>query len=427
MRFIGDFHIHSHYSRATSPEMNIVSLTKWSQIKGTHVVGTGDFTHPQWLSELKNRLDPAEPGLFRLKGEYEKDIESAVPESCRSPMRFILTVEISTIYHKKDKTRKIHSIIFSPSFEIVEKINKRLSVIGNLSADGRPILGLDAKELLSIVLDVSDGEAFLVPAHAWTPHFSVFGSESGFDSLEECFEELTPHIFSIETGLSSDPAMNWRIKKLDSIALMSNSDAHSHEKLGREANVFNCGLSYYAIRDALKNNDMSTFESTIEFFPEEGKYHLDGHRDCNVSLFPKETIERNFLCPACERPVTVGVLHRVEALADREKGSKSSRTRPFQSIIPLLEIIAELEGFGVASKKVHSTYEEVIRRFGNEFTVLLHTPLTELALYSPRLSEAIQRMREGRISIIPGYDGKYGTIKIFKDELKKEIPQESLF
>ena len=426
MRFIADFHIHSHYSRATSPEMNIVSLTKWSQIKGTHIVGTGDFTHPEWFKELREKLEPAESGLFRLKKEYEDIVQSAVPQSCQNPMRFILTVEVSTIYKKRDRTRKVHSLVFAPSFEVAEKINTRLATIGNLASDGRPILGLDTKELLKIVLDESNEQAFLVPAHAWTPHFSVFGSESGFDSLEECFEELTPYIFSIETGLSSDPAMNWRLSQLSNIALMSNSDAHSPEKLGREANIFNTDLSYEAIYTALKNNDKQAFAETIEFFPEEGKYYLDGHRNCKIAMMPEETVKNNFICPACEKPVTVGVLHRVEKLADKPKGFKPENARPYKNVIPLKEIIGEIEGVGPSSKKVDTIYQEIIEKFGSEFTILLESLPEELNKAFPRLGEGIKRMREGKVIIHGGYDGEYGVIKVF-DEKTPALPQKSLF
>jgi uncharacterized protein (TIGR00375 family) len=432
MRFIADLHIHSHYSRATSPEMNIVSLTKWSQLKGTHVIGTGDFTHPRWFAELQEKLESAEAGLFRLKPQFEKEIAKDVYESCRNPMRFVLSVEISSIYKKNGRVRKVHSLVFAPSFQDVAKINTKLGAIGNIRADGRPILGLDAKELLKIVLDVNE-KCMLIPAHAWTPHFSVFGSESGFDSLEEAFDELTPHIYAIETGLSSDPAMNWRLSKLDNIALISNSDAHSAPKLGREANIFNTDMSYPGIMNALTTNDMKAFESTIEFFPEEGKYHLDGHRLCGVRLEPAETRKRNFLCPKCGKPLTVGVLHRVEKLADRPPGFKPVRARPFRNIIPLQEIIAETEGVGTASKRVQALYLNLLRALGSEFFVLLEAPLKDIERESsPLLAEAIRRVREGAVRIAGGFDGEYGTVKIFEESERARFasassPQSSLF
>ncbi|HLA00070.1 MAG TPA: endonuclease Q family protein, partial [Thermodesulfovibrionales bacterium] len=319
MHFFADLHIHSRYSRATSTDMKLESLWKWAQLKGITVIGTGDFTHPTWLNEIKEKLEPAGNNLFTLK---EKLQTNDIPASCRSDVYFMLTAEISTIYSKKGKTRKIHNLIFAPDLSIAASINTFLARIGNLSSDGRPILGLDAKNLLKIVLDASP-DALLVPAHAWTPHFSVFGSESGFDSLSECFEELTPHVYSIETGLSSDPPMNWRLSSLDHITLISNSDAHSPAKLGRESNIFDTEISYKAIINAIKNR--KGFVGTIEFFPEEGKYHYDGHRSCSISLAPEETIKNNYLCPACGRKVTIGVMHRVEKLADRPDGFKPQK------------------------------------------------------------------------------------------------------
>lgn len=428
MSFIADLHIHSHYSRATSRQMNIVSLAKWSQLKGTSVVGTGDFTHPEWLSELREKLEPAEPGLFRLKREYEHDIQKDIPESCRNSVRFMLTVEISSIYRKGGRGRRVHNLIFSPSFENVEKINKKLTGMGNLNSDGRPILGLDSKELLKIMLDVSDEQIF-VPAHAWTPWFSVFGSQSGFDSLYEAFDELTPHIYAIETGLSSDPAMNWRLSALDSVALISNSDAHSPEKLGREANIFDTDLSYYAIVNAIKKNDKDAFSATIEFFPEEGKYHLDGHRNCNVRLTPDESKKHNLQCPTCGRSLTLGVLHRVETLSDRGVGAQPANPRPFHSIIPLTEIIGEAEQVGPSSKKVKEIYMKLLKNLGNEFSILLNASPEDIEQHSSVLvGEGVRRMRNGGVHIKGGYDGEYGTIKIFDDKDRERTqPQETLF
>jgi uncharacterized protein (TIGR00375 family) len=428
MRFIADLHIHSHYSRATSKEMNLFGLARWSRIKGTNVVGTGDFTHPEWFKELETKLEAEAFGTLRLKEKYRKEAEKDLPETCRSPIRFILTVEISTIYSKGGKVRKVHSVVFAPSLDAAAKINNRLSMVGNLRADGRPILGLDAKELLKIVLDVSE-DCLLVPAHAWTPHFSVFGSNSGFDSLEECFEELTPHIYAIETGLSSDPAMNWRLSSLDKLALISNSDAHSPRKLGREANIFDTEISYRAITDAIKKNDRDKFKATIEFFPEEGKYHLDGHRNCGVSMEPEETKRRNGICPKCGRRVTVGVMHRVSDLADRPRGYKPENSRPFYNIVPLPEIIAEIEGVGPRTKTVDAIYNNLIENLGNEFSILLDVPIKDIEKHSsPILGEAVRKMREGKISISAGYDGEYGKISIFGDKEKVDLtPQGTLF
>ncbi|GAB4482788.1 MAG: endonuclease Q family protein [Thermodesulfovibrionales bacterium] len=409
MRFIADLHIHSRYSRATSPDMCPEGLWQWAQVKGISVIGTGDFTHPAWAAELGEKLEPLGNGLFSLRKDFRT---GDVPASCRSEVSFLLTAEISCIYRKNDRTRKVHAIVFAPDFASAGRISASLAKIGNLSADGRPILGLDAKTLLRIVLDASP-EAMLVPAHAWTPHFSVFGAASGFDSLEECFEELTPHICAIETGLSSDPAMNWRLSQLDRITLLSNSDAHSPAKIGREANVFDTDLSYPAIVDAIRTRN--GFNGTIEFFPEEGKYHYDGHRDCGICLTPQETINHAYRCPVCGRRITVGVMHRVEKLADRAEGGRPANAPGYRSIIPLQEIIAEAMSAGVAAKKVVTAYRRLLEDIGSEFTILLDVPLEEIgAQGSARLQEAIGKMREGSVNITPGYDGEFGKIRIFE-------------
>jgi uncharacterized protein (TIGR00375 family) len=418
MRFIADLHIHSSFSRATSREISLENIWKWAQFKGITVVGTGDFTHPVWQKELKVKLYNNGHNLFKLKNKYHGEISS----SCKSNVFFMLTSEVSCIYAKKGKVRKIHNLIFVPDFAAASRVTKALARIGNLESDGRPILGLDARVLLRIVLDSSDN-SMLVPAHAWTPHFSVFGASSGFDSLEECFEELTPNICAIETGLSSDPAMNWRLSSLDGITLISNSDAHSAAKLGREANIFDTAyarkkgkggpeISYQFIMDAIKTK--KGFLGTIEFFPEEGKYHYDGHRACGVSLSPRETIERNYLCPVCGKKVTVGVLHRVEKLADRREGFRPKGAKPFYSVIPLPEIIAETLKVGVNSKAVREEYFRLLDKLGSEFRILLDTPLGDIErAASPRLREAIERMRSGNVNITPGFDGEYGRVRIF--------------
>jgi uncharacterized protein (TIGR00375 family) len=423
MRFIADLHIHSRFSRATSREMSLESIWKWAQIKGITVVGTGDFTHPQWAKELKVKLDSIEQNLFKLKYKYQND---AAPASCRGEVFFMLTSEVSCIYTKKGKVRKIHSLIFVPDFAAAARFSRALAKIGNLKSDGRPILGLDAKILLKMVLDSSD-KSMLVPAHAWTPHFSVFGASSGFDSLEECFDELTPNICAIETGLSSDPAMNWRLSALDGITLISNSDAHSPAKLGREANIFDTGyalkkgkdaaggpgVSYQFILDAIKTG--KGFLGTIEFFPEEGKYHYDGHRACGISLSPLETVKRNYLCPVCGKKVTIGVLHRVEKLADRKEGFRPKGAAPFYSIIPLPEIIAETKKVGVNSKTVREEYFRLLEILGNEFRILLDIPPGDIERSaSPLLRKAIERMRSGNVNILPGFDGEYGKVRILE-------------
>lgn len=416
MRFIADLHIHSRHSRATSKDMSLESLWKWAQLKGIAVIGTGDFTHPKWFQEIKDKLETIANNIFKLKNNYQS---IDIPISCSAEVYFMLTAEISCIYSKNGKVRKIHSLVFVPDLATAARMNAVLSKIGNLSSDGRPILGLDAKELLKIVLDISD-DALLIPAHAWTPHFSVFGANSGFDSLEECFEELTPHIFAIETGLSSDPLMNWRLSSLDRITLISNSDAHSPAKLGREANIFDTEISYKAMMNAIKTRD--GFEGTIEFFPEEGKYHYDGHRTCGISLSPKETVKHNYLCPVCGKKVTVGVMHRVEKLADREIGFRPSGAPPFYSLVPLPEIIAEAIKVGVNSKAVNNEYLHIIEKLGNEFKILMDIPLNDIErASSPIIREAIARMRSGNVYISPGFDGEYGKIKIFEEVERKVI------
>jgi uncharacterized protein (TIGR00375 family) len=420
MRFIADLHIHSKYSRATSRDMSPEALWKWAQLKGIKVISTGDFTHPLWLDELKHKLEENRNNLLKLKNEFESD---TIPASCSSDVSFILSTEISCIYSKKGKVRKVHCLVFAPDFHTAAKINLSLARIGNLSSDGRPILGLDARELLRIVLDVSD-KAMLIPAHVWTPHFSVFGAVSGFDSLEECFEELTPSICAVETGLSSDPAMNWRLSALDRITLISNSDAHSPAKIGREANIFDTKISYGNIMDAVRTKQ--GFLGTIEFFPEEGKYHYDGHRDCAANLSPEETIQNNYLCPVCGKKVTVGVMHRVQKLADREDGFRPAGAPPYYSIIPLAEIIAETLQVGVNSKAVRKSYFDLIEKLGNEFKILMDTPLSDIeAAGSPLLRDAISRVRTGNVHIVPGYDGEYGKIRIFEEVERSEIKGQS--
>jgi len=419
MQFIADFHLHSKYSRATSPQMDLENLDKWAKIKGIKVLGTGDFTHPEWLKELKEKLEPAETGLFKLKSNLPAFVDET---------RFIFTAEISCIYSKGGRTRKIHIIIFAPSFEIVEKINTQLGWIGNLKSDGRPILGLDAKELAKIVLNISE-DCLIVPSHAWTPWFSIFGSRSGFDSVEECFEEYSKEIFAIETGLSSDPAMNWRLSALDRITLISNSDAHSPSRIGREANIFDTELNYSAITETIKTKNPTKFLYTIEFFPEEGKYHYDGHRLCEISLNPTETKKYNGICPACGKPLTIGVLNRVEQLADRPEGFKPENAIPFKSLVPLTEIIADALGLTVGTKQVEGEYKNLIEKFKNEFNILIGLPKAELeAVTLPEITEGVIRVREGKLDIEPGYDGIYGKIRIFqKGEQKTVSRQKTLF
>ncbi|MDD5098476.1 MAG: endonuclease Q family protein [Candidatus Pacebacteria bacterium] len=406
MKFIADFHVHSKYSRATSKTTDLENISKWAKIKGVKVIACGDFTHPRWIKEIKESLKPAEPGLFQLGN---------------SDTRFILTTEISCIYSKGGKIRKIHAVVIAPSIEIAEKINEKLNEIGNLHSDGRPILGLDVKELLKIVLDISP-DCMLIPAHCLTPWFGLFGSKSGFDSIEECFEELSSHIYAIETGLSADPAMIWRIPDGRKVALLSNSDAHSPEKIGREANVFDTELSYYSILEAIKTRDPKKFLETIEFFPEEGKYHYDGHMDCKIYLSPKESEEYGELCPVCGRKLTVGVLNRVQKLADKEEGFIPENAIPFRRIIPLKEIVAEAMNMGTVSKAVNRAYHNLIENLGSEFDILLDISIEKIKSVSgEKIAEGIKRAREGKVNIRPGYDGEFGKISIFSETEKRDI------
>jgi len=408
MKFIADLHIHSRYSRATSRDLTLETLWKWGQLKGIRVVGTGDCTHPGWLDELDGKLLRAEDGLFNLRDEPRE--ASDIPASCRAKVSFLLSGEISCIYRKKGRTRKVHCLVLLPDVAAARRLNLSLARIGNLASDGRPILKLDAKDLLNMVLDASP-YAMLIPAHVWTPHFSVFGAASGFDSLQECFEDLTPEIHAIETGLSSDPAMNWRLSALDGITLVSNSDAHSAAKLGREATVFDTDLSYRGIFSGIAGG--LGVSSTIEFFPEQGKYHADGHRGCGVRLSPSETVANGYRCPACGAKVTVGVLHRVELLADRAQGARPESAPPFRSVIPLLDMIGGTLGVGTLTKRAQTLYFDLLQRIGNEFHILLEAPLEEIAeASSSALSLGIGKMRRGVVEIDPGYDGRFGKISV---------------
>lgn len=428
MNFIADLHIHSYYSRATAKNLNLENIYIAAQFKGIKVVGTGDFTHPGWFLEIKEKLVSAEEGLFKLKDAIAIECDKLVPPACRGSVRFMLVSEISSIYKKDNKTRKIHNLVFLPEVDMAEKFNSKLDKIGNIKSDGRPILGLDARNLLEILLKTSD-RAFLIPAHIWTPWFSLLGSKSGFDSIEECFEDLTPHIFAVETGLSSDPAMNWRVSGLDGLTLISNSDAHSPLKLGREANIFNTKLSYTDIKTAIKTGDPERFLGTFEFYPEEGKYHLDGHRKCDMRFWPDKTRKLDGRCPICKKPLTLGVLYRVEELADRPEGGKPERHHPFYSIIPLVELLSEILKVGPGTKKVMDSYMTLLKNLGPELDILnkLDSKTIETAGV-PLLAEAIRRMRQNEVVILPGYDGEFGSIKIFNtNEREKLLGQKTLF
>ncbi|HOL48552.1 MAG TPA: UvrD-helicase domain-containing protein, partial [bacterium] len=367
-------------------------------------------------NELKEKFEPAEQGLYKLKNEYALKINNDFELNTDNNIRFILTTEISNIYKKYDKVRKIHNLIFSPDFDTVEKIQSSLKKIGNIISDGRPILGLDSKDLLDIILNISD-KNFLIPAHIWTPWFSLLGSNSGFDSLFECFEDYSNYIFAIETGLSSDPPMNWLCSFLDNISITSNSDAHSPEKLGREANIFNCDFSFDAIKNALKFPEKNQFLGTIEFFPEEGKYHFDGHRKCNIVLSPNETNKYNQICPKCGKKLTIGVMYRVFEISDRTSTADRKNKKQFFSLIPLIEILSEIYQSNEKSKKIQSLYFSLIKKFGSEFNILLNVDINTLKnKENELLAEAIKRMRDGKVIIKPGFDGEYGKIRLFTDE-----------
>jgi len=437
MKYIADLHIHSPFSRATSKASNLIGLAAWARIKGIHVLGTGDFTHPGWFRQIRDQLVAAEPGFFRLKKELQPavadvlapftlDQGSFIAEAGNS--RFVLTAEISSIYKRHGRVRKVHNILFVPDFDSAARINARLAAIGNIESDGRPILGLDSRNLLEILLEQAPA-GFLVPAHIWTPWFSLFGSKSGFDSIEECFGDLSTHIFALETGLSSDPDMNRLVSALDRFTLISNSDCHSPAKIGREANLFNSDFHFHAMRDALKDPTTGTFLGTIEFYPEEGKYHVDGHRKCNISFQPAETLRHNSVCPVCGRPLTIGVSHRVMELADRDEPCYPKDSPSFHSIIPLPEVLGEILGRGPATKGVMDQYVRLIGLFGSEFELLLNTPVDEIEKRSSAvLAEAVRRIRSDRVIKKPGFDGEFGVIKVFaENEISSLQGQARLF
>ncbi|MDR2351519.1 MAG: UvrD-helicase domain-containing protein [Endomicrobium sp.] len=415
MFFYADLHIHSKYSRATSKSCNLEELAAWAQKKGLSVISTGDFTHPAWFNEIKEKLVPAESGLFKLKDDIEKHIFKN-----NYHLRFLLSVEISTIYKKGERTRKVHHIIFVPDFKSAENLRQKLSVVGNIASDGRPIMGLDSRDLLEMTLE--SGEcSYIVPAHIWTPWFSVLGSRSGFDSISDCYADLADYIFAVETGLSSNPEMNWRISHLDKYRLISNSDAHSPSKLAREATVFDTDFDYFYIRKALKTGE--GYIGTVEFFPEEGKYHEDGHRKCNVCLNSEETIKLKGICPVCNKPLTIGVMHRVNELADR-KGKDFTVPKTAGkvfSLVPLQEILSEIMQVGCSSKSVSGAYEKLIQELGSELDILKNISIDEISkAHSSLLGEAISRLRKGKVIKHAGFDGEYGIIKLFEqDELRR--------
>src|SRR5512135_2611869 len=424
MKFLADLHIHSKYSRATSRDMVLDALAPWAKVKGISLLATGDFTHPEWLFLMKEKLEPMGNGFLRLKSAttaFDAPLFQGLPALAR-PVSFILASELSFIYSKGGKVRKVHVMLLAPDFESVERVNRRLQAVGNLVSDGRPILGLDVRLFCRMVAETAP-RAVVIPSHIWTPWFSLFGANSGFDTIEECFEEMTPSIFALETGLSSDPPMNWRLSALDRFALVSNSDAHSPSRLGREANVFDTEFSYRGLMDALRSKDPARFLHTIEFFPEEGKYHYDGHRKCGVVFSPKESIVHQDTCPKCGKRLTIGVMHRVEDLADREEGVRPPLKIPYKNLIPLNEVIAEAIGKTPECQGVWDLYVRFIREFGDEHAILTEVPVAELARVSPeKVAEAVDRMRKGLVSIEPGHDGEYGRIRIFGEGSSAEAP-----
>ena len=410
MKTIADLHIHSRFSMATSKEGTPENLDFWARKKGISLIGTGDFTHPVWREELKERLVSEGNGLYRLRDEYVKEDSRKFPGE---GTRFVVSGEISSIYKKNGKTRKVHNVILLPSLEAADAMAQRLEKIGNIHSDGRPILGLDSHDLLEMMMDVCP-EGILIPAHIWTPHFSVLGAKSGFDSVEECFEELTPYVHALETGLSSDPAMNWRISKLDRYQLVSNSDAHSPSKLGREANLLDIDCSYEGLYQAIQTGQ--GLEGTVEFFPEEGKYHFDGHRKCGVSLSPVEAERLGGICPVCGKKLTMGVDHRVEQLADREEGFVKEDGKKYESLVPLPEVISACMGYSTASKKVQGCFEQMLQTLGTEFDILRNVPSEDIkSCAGERIAEGIENVRTGKVKRIPGYDGEYGKIQLFDE------------
>ena len=422
MFYIADLHVHSHYARATSKNLNLESLYQWARVKGIHLVGTGDCTHPAWLRELKEKLTPEGNGFFRLK---EPPAEPALPgmKVQDTAVRFCICTEISCEYLFDGKWRKNHHLVYLPDFEAADRLVQRIGHAGNLAADGRPTISLSSRDLLEIVLELSH-RAHLIPAHVWTPWFSTLGSRGGYDSVQACFRDLTPHIFALETGLSSDPDMNRKWSALDSYTMVSNSDAHSPQKLGREVCCFDTAFSYDALFHALKTGE--GYKGTYEFFPEEGKYSMDGHRNCNIVFTPQESQAHHDCCPVCKKPLTIGVFNRVEKLADRPLPLNPAGTAGFTYIIPLPEILSEIHGVSPESKKVQQAFMAAISAFGNEFNLLTRAAVADITRFNGTLGKAIHRLRTHQVQRIPGYDGVYGTIRLFSDEELKTPPAAQL-
>ena len=410
MPFFVDLHVHSRYARATSRNANLVELAWWARRKGITVLGTGDFTHPAWSQELRDGLVPAEPGLFRLRDELERAVVERLPPSCREPLRFLLQVEVSTAFHRDGRGRRMHHLLYVPDLEVAAILTDRLGRRGNLSEDGRPTLAMDASDLLEVTLGSGDG-AYLVPAHVWTPWVGVLSATAGFDAVEDCYGELARHIFAVETGLSADPPMSWRVSRLDRFRSVSYSDAHAPSRLGREATELDTGLDYFAIRHALETGE--GFQGTVELFPEEGRYHLSGHRHCGVRLEPAEARRAHMRCPVCGKRLTMGVLQRVEDLADRPAGARPEGAASCRSLLPLDEVVAEVTGVGTASKTVRRTVDAMIEQLGPELPILEHAALDDIDKAGfPTVAEAIGKVRRGQVERDPGFDGEYGSIRL---------------
>lgn len=409
-----DLHVHSKYSRACSKDLELPAIARACEVRGIDIITTGDFTHPLWFRHIEERLTEEASGIYRVNG-------------LESKTRFIIGTEIASIKKHGDQTRRVHLLVFAPSIDIARRFNKRLEDRGfNLKSDGRPIIGLTSKQLLEVMLE-TDERMVMIPAHAWTPWFGVFGSKGGYNNLEEAFEDLAPHVRAIETGLSSDPLMNWRCSWLDDITVISNSDAHSTAKLGREANVLQFpteeSVTYDEIMRIIQTGDRMQFVETIEFYPEEGKYHYDGHRECGVVMHPEESARHHHTCPVCKRQLTIGVMNRVHELADRTEAEAvllKDKRIAYRSLVPLPEILADVYGVGAGTKKVKTVYDQLVNAFGNEFLVLRSAAIEDIAKITDRtVAEAVNRVRHGNIHIIPGYDGVFGTVRVFKD--RKEI------
>jgi DNA helicase-2/ATP-dependent DNA helicase PcrA len=410
MSFYADLHLHSRYAKATSRNADLVELAWWARRKGIGVLGTGDFTHPAWFEELKQRLVPAEPGLFRLRDELDRAVLGRLPGSCRGPLRFLMAVEVSTAFHREGRARRMHHLLYVPNLKSATTLNDRLGRSGNLADDGRPTLAMDAGDLLEATLDSGDG-AYLVPAHLWTPWVGVLSATTGFDSIEDCYGPLARHIFAVETGLSADPPMNFRVSRLDRFRSVSYSDAHAPSRLGREATELDTELDYVAIRHALETGE--GFLGTIELFPEEGRYHLSGHRSHGVRLEPAEARKARMRCPVCGKRLTMGVLQRVEDLADRPAGARQEGAAGCRNLVPLPELVAEVAGVGPTSKTVRGTVEAMIEQLGPELPMLERLPLDAIDKAGfPAEAEAIGKVRSGQVVRDPGFDGQYGRIRL---------------